>query len=242
MKTLFRLSSSLLDALDINDLAATVNAMIECNIFHPPFEQFTIEAPMKCCLRFYDSEKKEERGPPPDLEQSPVLYHINKFSMDKDAIDVRVECVALGIRDGLETVIEESYKTKVGIDEIKLFQRSAKRAAFRLVSALIVLLATRNIEKRVSENKLAKFGIKSKKKGNAERTITLHIGKPIVEKGDPGLTGRKMTVAMMRRGHSKRQHYGPRNELVKQIFVQPYWTHADEGYLERKRTYNVIGD
>lgn len=105
-----------------------------------------------------------------------------------------------------------------------------------LYDVLICLLATKNVVKTVHRNRLAKFGVGKQK---TEYTTTLHIGKMQTEyeKGEPtGLTLRPH----WRRGHARMQHYGPHNQMIKQIWIEPVFVNSDKEYVGERMAYNVI--
>lgn len=64
---------------------------------------------------------------------------------------------------------------------------------------------------------------KSKREGKPDRWLPTFIGRKyaVLHKGDEDPAG-KFTELGWRCGHFKRQHFGPKNEQVKTIFVEPY--------------------
>jgi hypothetical protein len=114
------------------------------------------------------------------------------------------------------------------------------RAAYYFVALLIVALATRGVQKRVTQNKRAGLGI-GKKHNREYRTIT-YIRAPIIGvRGDRrnGVPSREVR-AHFRRGHVRMQHYGPGNAQVKQIWIEPCFVNGDGEYVERD-FYQVSG-
>jgi len=101
---------------------------------------------------------------------------------------------------------------------------------------LIVALATRNIIKEVREHKAAQLGIG---KGEYAATTTLKLG-TITESQFEGHGGTHASPRPhLRRGHIRRQHYGPLNELVKKIWVAPTMVNVDQEFVDRRTAYNV---
>lgn len=43
----------------------------------------------------------------------------------------------------------------------------------------------------------------------------------------------------LRRGHVRRQHYGPGREFIRQVFIEPVFVNADEGWIAERTAYNV---
>lgn len=107
-----------------------------------------------------------------------------------------------------------------------------------ILKALIVALATKNVEKTITKNSLAKFGVG---KNKSPYTTTLSIGKVTENEQSTG-SGRTIRPHL-RRGHIRRQHYGPGHEFVKSIWIEPVIVNCDlpEEPLIRQ-AYNVRKD
>lgn len=116
------------------------------------------------------------------------------------------------------------------------------RTIQQLCKALIVLLATRNAVKTTKENKLAKLGIGKRKHKDSQRnyaritTITLPEELEHDEEHPP--TGRTV-AAHLRRGHIRRQHYGPQRAFVKQVWIEPVFVNADKDFVSQRKAYNL---
>lgn len=111
---------------------------------------------------------------------------------------------------------------------------------------LICLLATRNVEKVRVENKLFRLGIGKKKGGASGYRYVTTIGVPQIldaDKENPP-QGRKV-CPHLRRGHIRRQHFGPSSaehktgQFVKSIWIAPCFVNADEGFVAKRERYNL---
>jgi hypothetical protein len=102
---------------------------------------------------------------------------------------------------------------------------------------LIVMLATRGVEKEVKHSKLARLGIG---KARAEYTTTLRIG-ALHERSDGTPNPTSATrCPHLRRGHIRNQAYGPSFEHHKKIWIEPVFVNGDHEEIERHRHhYNV---
>lgn len=117
---------------------------------------------------------------------------------------------------------------------------SLKRLSTAVFYLLVVLLATKNVEKKeVINRKLAagKFNRSKAYRKDYPITTTLTIGK-ITENHESVGTGSTVRPHL-RRGHIRNQHYGPNNEMTKKIFIQPVFVNADEGWVANREAYNV---
>lgn len=115
------------------------------------------------------------------------------------------------------------------------------RSSRDTINLLITLLATKNILKNTHHNTLAKHGVGCKRPGSTkgfEYVTTISVPP---EMGDdeehPPLNGAK--APHLRRGHIRRQHYGPRNAFIKKVWIEPCFVNADPSFVSTRRAYNV---
>lgn len=114
------------------------------------------------------------------------------------------------------------------------------RAAWAVSKVLMVLLATKNVVKTRTKDKLLSMGI-GKKKHNMRPlyTTTLTLPQPEHMASDgphiPGTSPR----AHLRRGHIRRQKYGPSLQFVKRIWIEPVFVNAAEDFVSSRTAYNT---
>jgi hypothetical protein len=104
-----------------------------------------------------------------------------------------------------------------------------------LCDFLITLLATRNAVKTTKHHKSAKLGIG---KSPYEYVTTISLPQDLEDDEDHKPTG-KTVCAHLRRGHIRRQHYGPAREYVKRIWIAPIFVNADKDYVATRTAYNI---
>lgn len=101
---------------------------------------------------------------------------------------------------------------------------------------LITLLATKGLEKKSRKSKLSKLGIG---KRTSEYTTKINLSPSVqagnLEEAEPGQPVRPH----LRRGHIRRQHYGERNLLVKQIWIDPVIVNADQNFISKRTAYRI---
>lgn len=104
--------------------------------------------------------------------------------------------------------------------------------------ALIVLLATKNADKRTTESKLAKLGIGKNIRGRFAYTTTISLPGTLPSDSDnPARDGH--IAPHLRRGHVRRQHYGVGNQMEKKIWIAPVFVNADPDFVAARRTYKL---
>jgi hypothetical protein len=234
---LFILGDDVLKTLTKEEFEATVRDMLTMELFEPPFRALDLQVSRTgldlLAASFAGAEKGYSTGlvariwfDEKDSEGvTPFRFRLKKDGGGPNAwYDART--LAASNRPPDET--DERFEEVVRCFGILVSD---------LVAVLIVLLATKNVQKTVKENKLAKLGIG---KNPYTHTTTLSIGK-VTERTD-GVKGdepRGEVRPHLRRGHIRNQHYGPNNQFKKQIFVQPVFVNADKGWVAERTAYNV---
>jgi hypothetical protein len=105
---------------------------------------------------------------------------------------------------------------------------------------LIVLLATRNAVKHTTENKLAKLGIGKKNKRRYSYSTTITLPDELELEADPEHhTQGKPKCPHLRRGHIRRQHWGPARAYEKKVWIAPIFVNADHDFVATRTHYNV---
>ena len=106
--------------------------------------------------------------------------------------------------------------------------------------ALIVLLATRNVEKQRVQNTSRSPSAKNRKasKGFAY-TTTIRIGQITKSYGSTDGTGGPKRPHL-RRGHVRHQRIGEGRKETKMIFIPPVFVNADKGWIESQRKAYVL--
>jgi hypothetical protein len=111
-----------------------------------------------------------------------------------------------------------------------------------IAELLITLLATRNAIKDTEHNKAARLGIGGKKPGSTRRyEYVTTIGVPTdLEDDDKHATVGKAKAPHLRRGHIRRQHYGPGGQFLKRVWIEPVFVKADREFVATRKAYNLV--
>lgn len=139
--------------------------------------------------------------------------------------------VVFGRNADSETVALRFNETRADI------RAEAAFSALVMQDTLIALLATRNIEKSMRENKLRKLGI-GKGRARFDYTTTISLPKDLPDDDECPSSGGPR-VPHLRRGHIRYQHHGPRNELVKRIWIAPIFVNADPAFIGGRKAYKI---
>lgn len=222
-RQLFVLGPEIWSSIDRDVVKSTCNALDELNIFEPPFEEFDLQV----SIRKADFEK--------------FLKISNQKLFDNKANQIKSRTIRYKVKK-IDKEMMFHYKLKCGdrfIDrgDIEKYTycniRSEDFFCDLFFSTLIALLATKNVEKHTEIVK--KHGAKSKNRPREYKYITtIKIGK-ITETLRSSATSRGPVRAHLRRGHIRNQRCGEGFKEVKQVFIQPVFVNADDGWIENQR-------
>lgn len=253
---LFRISDEIWKTIEWDDVKTTMNAMIEAGIFNPPYNQFAIEV-----REGFIEKTKRGGGEKLFLEQREhkdgfLFFEYNYDPESNGDIDfttkndLRVTIldknrkIVLGPASIRDWFVNNDYITNVIVrQDDKIFKEIGGWVTYAalLKDILIVVLATKNIK----QDKILNRDIKNKKVNKKTKyresypyTTTISIGK-ISESMKLDGEEAKTLKPHWRRGHLRNQHYGPNNELMKQIFINPVFVNATEGWIAQRKAYNV---
>lgn len=127
-----------------------------------------------------------------------------------------------------------------GDDGRPTFFARCHRAAHWLYALLVVNLVSKGISQKTRENKLAKLGIgKPGKRPYAFTTYISPAWRPYDGESD---SDRGPVRPHFRRGHVRKQHYGPGRELVRTVFIRPVWVNMELGEPAQRDHYKVGAD
>jgi len=246
-KQLFRISSEVWNSLTIDDITKTYEDMRTLGIATPPMPCYAIEVNEKFTHQLHhlffthntEGKKKEEIKTQyglyieynfdnyPEVDEGSRLYIYRIMS---DGTYLWKDDLALMV---MQKIITEEMSERV--------EKTISSLASIINAMLLVLLATKNsvqeqrLDKQLASGKFSKANIHRK---NYPLTTTIRIGK--ITETMRASDGQTYTVRPhLRRGHIRNQHYGPKNEMVKSVFIQPVFVNADEGWIAERRAYNV---
>lgn len=217
-KQLFILPPGLYRGANAEEIEATANGLAEMDLFHLPYERDVyVQMAWSDCISHQGKL----------VEFSPHIFAVvgplGKGQV-ADVVLINTKSLARAslINDPLDVVGEANAVIK------------------QVTALLIVMLATRNVVKTTKQNKLAKLGI-GKKNWRSQFAYTTTISLPADLDDDPDRPPTGTTKAPhLRRGHIRRQHFGPDNQYEKKIWVASVFVNADPNFVNKRGAYNIV--
>lgn len=244
-KQLFILDRDMLDAMSDAEVEATYKDMEEMGIANPPFDAFTIQLPCGRVfgLRFDDGTRMrlDDYNNTRELK----LHHTDKNAAFRIHYEKKgeqwyskfeIEDQSHRFRDYLEAL----RILKLPDAEWKDLQADGAMMAACYKMFLVVALGTRNVERVVKENRLARFGIGKRERGaDFQYVTTIKMGNLVQYEGESVATG-ETRRPHLRRGHIRNQHYGPKNQYVKRVWIEPIFVNGYVPSEDHRHHYNVV--
>lgn len=242
MNELFIIAPQTLAAADKDEVDKTVAALREMGLYHLPFPkvdvQFAVDMP---------DEMRLPKGTDISTVYKIIEGKARVLTAAKKPTCIACRFIGLSTEGTIDGLVMEMYPPDfrggkiVEGDPSTVMTANNGKVIRDMCDVLIVLLATRNAQKTVRENKLVKLGIGRKHKGcerGYARITTITLPEEMENDSEHPPTGRTV-CAHLRRGHIRRQHYGPQRSFIKQIWIEPVFVNADETFVSQRKGYNL---
>ena len=234
---LFILDMNMLDAMEPEEVEATWDDMVELGINKAPYDSFTIQLPYGPAFA-----KMIFHQEPTNLDMKGALSVPLRLSYQITGETVETAHVKCGFylqgKNGTFFNYIDNIMSKPDVDQqaADILTKTASRAASWYLTYLIVALATKNVVRHVTHNRLAKFG---RGKQDYEYVTTLKMGVLIEDDSLPHPSG-EVRRPHLRRGHVRNQRYGPSFSYSRKVFIAPIFVNGYvEGAHDDRRAYNV---
>lgn len=234
-RQLFVLGPDIWDAITWDNIRLTGKDMQELGIFKVPVTKFDIQ-PIGTWHQIQYFIYQADVSPDHTQTNYVFRYDFEDESEIKISIGNKSSGKFIQLNDpNLPTDIQKLHK--LSKEEARGNVNILVEIASFLVGTLIILLATKNADRMVRQNKLAKFGI-GKKNKQYDYITTIKLGK--ITESMPSDGARGPIRPHLRRGHIRTQHFGVGNKEIKKIFIQPVFVNADEGWIADQRKAYVV--
>lgn len=225
---LFILDREFFGVVSWEDAMATCDGLAECGLYRLPYPTITIRAPSAQFCNW---------GPGRSVEE---LMNAKEAAVD---MVVELRDYQLGQKNPSMWFVAPSHKHLGPVHEKNISDINQPGSEVDLprflANLLITLLATKNIVKETRENKLAKLGI-GKKRNRYRYVTTLRLPNPAtLETDSEHHTPGHEVCPHLRRGHIRRQRYGPKNQYVRNQWIDPVFVNADREWVKSRVAYNV---
>ena len=252
-RQLFVLGQDIWNGTDSETILSTADDLSSLGLMKAPFEEFDIMVTMTGpdYLRFTKTQDPYE--PQSDRfynartevyrfyiikDDSPSFRFNYKIKVKNRFID-RKEITKLAFSTAPDylknksVLFDQSNLMEESVRYAKVIAEYSDTMAHLYITTLIVLLSAKNIDK--STEQVKRHGAQSRKRPREYRYITtIKIGK-ITETMRSNGESRGPVRAHLRRGHIRNQRVGEGLKEIKQIFIQPVFVNADEGWIENQR-------
>lgn len=235
---LFVFDDAVWDSLSVDEVLATWEGMLEMGLVDPPYAAFDIQMDADVFMGLQYKLENYLNKQMSTFTNKPFKEACRFQTSGPLKVDVTISYVTV---DGSTTAcLRASNKHQtltLAIDRFTANELKDKILSSGLVfMTVLVLLAARNTVKTVKHNKLAKLGIG---KNPHVYTTTISLGR--ITETEGGAVGEGVSRRPhLRRGHVRNQHYGPRLELVKKVFIQPVFVNADPEWLSKRTAYRIF--
>jgi hypothetical protein len=245
-KNLFIIDKATIEAVSDETVAATVADLRQLDLYRLPYERVAVRIPLDCCA-------VAEPNPTAILERLD-RYKGGTIDFVRDRTTGKwhsnlgpTHCMEFRNLNLRGEPIETWFINETGDDKWHPYElrdrdneQPNKRGHEEIINFLITLLATKNALKRTIRHPLANR-IHCKKSGsqrNYEYVTTISIPQELeADPEHPPTGGTK--CPHLRRGHIRRQHYGPKNAFIRKIWIEPIFVNADPTFVSTRKAYNL---
>lgn len=231
---LFRLSDEILSCFDMEDVRATYNDMLALNLDKDPYPYYAIEVKVKFMYLFGKKVGllvgEDDGKDPSNMQANCVFIYELEDDGDHYHFDALMQVNGRYVDLLVTATLNKSKEQENYVNGIAEYLRYF----------LMVVLATKNVDKVTKENLTRSISPKQRKdSAKYQYTTTIKIGK-ITETYHFDIGGGRNVRPHLRRGHIRTQHFGKGNAEVKKIFIQPVFVNADDNWINEQKTYKVI--
>lgn len=261
----FQLSREVVRALSVEEVDASFADMETMGMASPPFSDFDLVLPGDSVfrvgqepgegVRVYAKYVPGIRGAgmaSVSKETAEMLHDVNhdvaKEEMARSSVCFAYRQVKSLQHMDLKIQVRWSDRTKTNVHNLpnalvsdsstKEFNRALASYAQQAYKALVVLLATKGVQKDRVRDGAACMGIARDRRYQYTTTLTIGAISPRPEAQGESLSGLSRRPHL-RRGHIRNQRHGPGLQLFRKIWIDPIFVNEDESVIATRTAYNV---
>jgi hypothetical protein len=247
----FRLSKELVNCsiLDRDYVESIFIDMCEAEVAHPPYQRFALEFDLDTFLELlriicFDWDDEKQRRNVRDGLSSVRKIFIEYFIDDlilcgRPKTEKKFYCPL--VKGRFVKVLHNNSTEQTWFNFENKPENVIMTISWWIFAFFLVLLSTKNIKKttKIHECMTRRKVPDSKKyRKGYPYTTTLTIGKVTENYDGSEFTGVSRRPHL-RRGHVRTQHYGPRNEMTKKVFIPSVFVNGSEDLKSNRVAYNV---
>lgn len=230
---LFKIASNIFESITLEDIDKTAKDMELVGLLQAPYDIFRIQVKLNLVIDLIIRAAPVGQIEQDDVERSrmpraEVVFEY-KWVGGND-----VELLMYSSSDGVNfNIIGEDFFNEKN-------NEWTEWCGFTLCRILVVLLATKNIKKDVQTcNKPNSRNRRERTLSKYSSVTTISIGKITETMRSNGGNGGPVRPHL-RRGHIRNQRVGVGRTETKQIFIQPMFINADQGWIDSQKEYRVV--
>jgi hypothetical protein len=219
--------------------------MYEAGLFYPPFKHFHVRCPVRGFVeatfahacKVEKAYSKEFKNMPDWIIKNPnhpvvIEYEFDDLTPRGETVSMPKFRSLMSLGEG-EAAIPWTLLTKTP-------EKLCNMMNLFIYKILIVLLATKNCDRKTVENTIRANSKKARDDAKHYSTTTyISIGR-ITETCRHESGSRSSVRPHLRRGHLRRQKHGEGRQEVKTIFIPPIFVNADREWITDRKKYKLV--
>lgn len=237
---LFRLSKEVWESLTYEEIVATSKDMFEMGLFMPPSAVFSVEVPKESFMAFSGQKDLSDLNSQETYVANSIEKAVFYYQPLEDVLAHERFCIDIYVR----LPSGRNYINKIRGAFIKDQEDSYMFMGLYvfIYASLIVILASRNIEKKqVTNDPRSRNHQQRTDSKNYTSTTTIKVGNVTEYIGNKSEGSGRTVKPHLRRGHIKSVRHGKGRTELRKVFIHPTFVNADKDWVApTTKVYNVV--